>query len=78
MNYALLAPHIAIRTISPEQYERLKKAGHKARGNQHKKVVIADYATYQAEQAEARAYTHAEHHKQYATCFYNGCDKAVA
>lgn len=25
---------------------------------------------------EARAYTHAEHHKKYATCFYKGCPKS--
>lgn len=76
MNYALLVPYMTIRTISPEQYARLKNSGHKAQGNQHKKTIIADYATYQAEQTEGREFTHSEHHKTNATCFYDGCDKA--
>lgn len=68
---------IAVRTISPSQYNRLK-ASNRAHGNGTVKTVYLTEGQYDAERPEAIKYCHEQHHKKHATCFYNGCPKAVA
>lgn len=79
MKYSLLVPGVAVMIIIPAQYTRLRESGSTARGNQYEKTILADYATYQAEHTEARAYWHEQHHKTTdAPCYYDGCKRRAA
>lgn len=70
----------AVRTISPDQYKRLKADGFRVHGNGSVKTVYAPRSIYDREQIEAREFCHAEYHREYPglACYYTGCEKAAA
>ena len=78
MRYRAIVPGVAVMTIAPEQYHRLREVGFMVRGNGSVKTVYLNYEQYEHEQPQARAYTHEQHHKKHTTCHYQGCEKAVA
>ena len=67
----------AVGTISPTQYDRLRAEGYRVHGNGTVRTVYTSHAVYDAERAEARAYTHQQYHEEYPdlACHYAGCEK---
>lgn len=76
MYYRMIHPGVAVRTIAPEQYDRLRQVGFKVHGNGTVKTVYVEGKQYEQERPQAIAYCHEQHHLKHDTCYYEGCERS--